>query len=112
MSLSNKYIISSNQGFDEIFKKPELKFKRGSLLLLAKRNKFPNSRLGIAIKKKDYKLAVHRNSLKRNIKNSFKDIIDLLPRGDYVIVVNNKENINVHDKSLGCLWSKCIKGGL
>jgi len=112
MSLSNKYIISSNQGFEEIFKKPELKFKRGSLLLLAKRNKFPNSRLGIAIKKKDYKLAVHRNSLKRKIKNSFKDVIDLLPQGDYVIVVNNKEHNKVHDKSLCFLWSKCIKGGL
>ena len=77
-------------------------------------------RLGLpcatVIAKKGYDITGYDiNNIKSNIitiKNSFKDVIDLLPQGDYVIVVNNKEHNKVHDKSLCFLWSKCIKGGL
>ena len=67
MSLGNKYIIPSKPNFTEVLKNPDLFEKVDNFFLYGKANNELNPRLGVAIKKKDYKLATERNYLKRKI---------------------------------------------
>ena len=108
MSLSDKYIIPSSPGFNKIFTNPDLSFNEGNFFVLGKRNNVSNPRLGISIKKRDYNLAVHRNFLKRKVKNSFKDCVDRLPSLDFVVVVKSGENRKDISDSLGPLWKRCM----
>ena len=108
MSLSDKYIIPSSPGFNKIFTNPDLSFNEGNFFVLGKMNNVSNPRLGISIKKRDYNLAVHRNFLKRKVKNSFKDCVDRLPPLDFVVVVKSGENRKDINDSLGPLWKRCM----
>ena len=108
MSLSDKYTIPSSLGFNTIFTNPDLSFNEGNFFVLGKQNNVSNPRLGISIKKRDYNLSVHRNFLKRKVKNSFKDCVDRLPPLDFVVVVKSGENSKDINDSLGPLWKRCM----
>ena len=82
MSLSEKYTLTQKIGFDIVFSNPDFKLKEGCFLLYGKKNNNRYPRLGISIKKKDYKLAVQRNSIKRMVKNSFASMVNKLPPYD------------------------------
>ena len=66
-----KRSIPSKEGFKEIFSSPDKKYSTRNVLVLSKTNEHGLARIGVAIKKKDTRLAVDRNNIKRKIKGSF-----------------------------------------
>ena len=104
MSLSDKYKVPSSSGFSSILSKPDFKFNKGSYLVFCKENSVKNPRLGVSIKKRDYKLATQRNMLKRKVKNSFMGFIADLPSVDFVVLVGPGVQPN-DKKTLSELWS-------
>ncbi len=108
MSLGNKYIIPSKPNFTEVLKTPDIFKKVDNFFLYGKANNELNPRLGVAIKKKDYKLATERNSLKRKIKSSFRAVVAELPCLDFVVVVKKNKPLRDEYLSLSLLWKKCF----
>ena len=82
-----KRSISSKEGFKEIFSSPDQKFSTKNILVLSKCNNLGFARIGVAIRKKDTKLAVDRNNIKRKIKGSFRSKVLELPHRDFVVYV-------------------------
>ena len=104
MSLSDRYTVPSNPGFSRILSKPDLKLNKGKFLVVGKENTIKTPRLGVSIKKSDYRLATHRNMLKRKVKNSFMTFVDDLPAIDFIVMVGPGELSN--DKKMLCeIWS-------
>ena len=106
-----KHSIPSKEGFSEIFSSPDKKHSTDNFLLLCKDNCLEHPRLGVAIRKKDIKLAVNRNRIKRKIKGSFRSKVLELQNKDYVVLVKKKllddgEELN---KDLAILWEKFKK---
>ena len=85
-----RYSIPSKEGFSKIFSTPEKKHSTKNLLVLSKENDIEHSRLGVAIRKKDVRLAVKRNRIKRKIKGSFRAKVLELQKKDYVVLVRGK----------------------
>ena len=104
MSLSDRYTVPSNPGFSRILSKPDLKLNKGKFLVVGKENSIKTPRLGVSIKKSDYRLATHRNMLKRKIKNSFMSFIEDLPAIDFIVMVGPGELSN-DKKTLSEIWS-------
>ena len=104
MSLSVRYTVPSNPGFSSILSKPDLKFNKGNYLVVGKENSLERPRLGVSIKKRDYKLATRRNMLKRKVKNSFMSFIEDLPPVDFIVMIGPGDNYN-DNKILYELWS-------
>ena len=106
-----RYSIPSKEGFSKIFSTPEKKHSTKNLLVLSKENDIEHSRLGVAIRKKDVRLAVNRNRLKRKIKGSFRAKVLELQKKDYVVLVKGKLSNKEKDiaKELEGLWSKFKK---
>lgn len=109
MSLGVKYIIPSRLNFVNVLRKPDIFFQSGHFLFYGKKNKGLNPRLGVSIKKKHYKLAVERNSIKRKIKNSFRKVAIDLPCLDCVVVVKEKNTSVDENQNLELLWRKCLE---
>ena len=104
MSLSDKYTVPTNPGFSSILSKPDFKFNKGSYLVFGKENSVKTARLGVSIKKRDYKLATERNMFKRKVKNSFMRCIEDLPSVDFIVMVRPGAQLN--DKKTLCeLWN-------
>jgi len=104
MSLSDRYTVPSNPGFSRILSKPDLKFKKGNYIVCGKEKSLEVPRLGVSIKKSDYKLATRRNMLKRKVKNSFMNFIEDLPSIDFIVMVGPGDQSN-DIKNLYELWS-------
>ena len=106
-----KHSIPSKEGFSEIFSSPDKKHSTDNFLLLCKDNCLEHPRLGVAIRKKDIKLAVNRNRIKRKIKGSFRSKLLELQKKDYVVLV--KKNLSKEEKQLTrdleFLWGKFKK---
>ena len=85
-----RYSIPSKEGFSKIFSTPEKKHSTKNLLVLSKENDIEHSRLGVAIRKKDVRLAVKRNRIKRKLKGSFRAKVLELQKKDYVVLVKGK----------------------
>lgn len=108
MPLSDKYALKT-PAYNKVFSNPDLKLKEGMFFLIAKKNIDQIPRIGITIKKSDFKLAVERNALKRTIKVSFKSVSHKLPAFDYVIIVKGYKTDKEQNKErLNELWKKCI----
>ena len=103
-----KHSIPSKEGFSEIFSSPDKKHSTNNFLLLSKDNCLEHPRLGVAIRKKDIRLAVNRNRIKRKIKGSFRSKVLELQKKDYVVFVKRKlsDNGKEIDKDLDFLWEK------
>ena len=106
-----KRSIPSSEGFNEAFTKPDRKASTKHFMLLLKENDLGYARIGVAVRKKDIKLAVQRNRIRRKIKGSFRANILKLTAADYVVFV--KKNITddsaVITKELEDLWQKTEK---
>ena len=106
--MSPKRSISSKEGFGDIFDNPDKKHSTKNILILAKDNSLGFSRIGVAIRKQDNKLAVDRNNIKRKIKGSFLAKVLELPRKDFVVYV--KKNLKGKEgelkKDLDKIWGK------
>jgi ribonuclease P protein component len=76
-------------------------------LLLAKKNPFPHSRLGMVISKKAHKKAVQRNRIKRLIRESFRTQEAHFPPMDVVVLAKKGQRIESNlqvFKELDQLW--------
>ena len=106
-----RYSIPSKEGFSKIFSTPEKKHSTKNLLVLSKENDIEHSRLGVAIRKKDVRLAVKRNRIKRKIKGSFRSKLLELQKKDYVVFVKRKPSDKDKEikKDLDFLWGKFKK---
>ena len=106
-----KHSIPSKEGFSEIFSSPDKKHSTDNFLLLCKDNCLEHPRLGVAIRKKDVKLAVNRNRIKRKIKGSFRSKVLELQKKDYVVFVKRKPSDKGREinKDLDFLWDKFKK---
>ncbi len=106
-----KRSIPSSEGFDEAFSNPDTKVSTRHFLLLLKENDLGYARIGVAVRKKDIKLAVQRNKIRRKIKGSFNVNTSKLTASDHVVLV--KKNITsdsaVIKKELEELWQKLEK---
>ena len=103
-----KRSISSKESFSDIFDSPDLKYSTKNILILSKDNSLGFSRIGVAIRKKDYRLAVDRNNIKRKIKGSFLAKVLELPNKDFVVYV--KKNLKGKEeelkKDLDKIWGR------
>ena len=106
-----KRSIPSSEGFNEAFANPDRKVSSKHFMLLVKENDLGYARVGVAVRKKDIKLAVQRNRIRRKIKGSFRVNISKLTAADHVVFV--KKNITddsaVIKKELEDLWQKIEK---
>ena len=106
--MSPKRSISSKEGFSDIFDSPDQKHSTKNILILSKDNSLGFSRIGVAIRKKDYRLAVERNNIKRKIKGSFLAKVLELPNKDFVVYVKKdlKGKEGELKKDLDKIWEK------
>ena len=93
MALSNQHSIPSSSGFRNILSSPDYKFNKGNFLIFARQNNENRARLGVSVRKRDYKLATHRNKIKRRLKNSFMKQASKLPSFDFVVLVKPGEQV-------------------
>jgi len=110
MSLAKNFKISSKETYGHVFKSPDLKKRKNGLLVIARKKEGECPRLGIALKKKNIKLSVDRNFLKRKIKNSFLLHQKELPNLDYVFMSSRELNLKGPslDDDISSLWKLCL----
>lgn len=72
--------------FKRVFDLPDKKLSTSYVLLLACKNDLNHPRLGLVIGKKNVKLAVQRNRLKRQIREIFRLNQHLIPNYDVVVI--------------------------
>jgi len=94
--------------FQSVFSKP-LRFGSSHITILVTPNTDERNRLGLAIAKKRVKLAVQRNRIKRQIRESFRLNQHDLPNIDMVVMVKSGtdklENTEIR-KQLEKIWRK------
>lgn len=83
-----------------------------TLTILARFNETTSPRLGITVPKKKVKLAVHRNRVKRCIRESFRLNAHQLPNVDIIVVakqgIGQLDNASIHEQ-MHKLWGRLIK---
>ncbi len=67
---SSRLLIGAQ--FQRIFQKAEYKVSQRHFLILARRNDLSHPRLGLVVAKKNIRLAVQRNRVKRHIRETFR----------------------------------------
>ncbi|MFK7863401.1 MAG: ribonuclease P protein component [Pseudohongiellaceae bacterium] len=83
--------------YKNVFDKSQLKVSNKSFLVLACVNNQQEPRLGLVVAKKNVNKAVHRNRIKRNIRQSFRCNKDVLRNLDLVVLARKDA-----DKLDGC----------
>jgi len=72
--------------FRSVFDKAEIKISNRNFLLLARRNNLQTARIGFVLSKKNIKLAVDRNRIKRLTRESFRLQHKSIPSVDIVFL--------------------------
>ena len=109
MSLGRVHKISSKETFAHVFLNPDLRFSCKNFSVIARKSSKKIPRLGVALKKKNIKLSVHRNLIKRKIKIIFMLCHTKLPALDFVIMsskVVDIKSLNL-EKEITLLLDKC-----
>lgn len=90
--------------YKAVFSNAQFKVSCRQFLVLANRNDKSGARIGLVIAKKNVALAVERNRLKRQLRNTFRHNKELLDKLDLVVLarkdadkLDNKELINTID---------------
>ncbi len=97
--------------FQAVFSKP-IRFGSSHITILITPNLTEQNRLGLAIAKKRVKLAVQRNRIKRQIRESFRLNQHNLPHIDMVVMVKSgtdKLENNEINRQLEKIWRKVIQ---
>lgn len=84
--------LLSPQQFKQVFDSPSGKVSGKQILLLAKNNELDHPRLGLVIGKKNVRLSVERNRIKRQIRESFRH--HQIQIGSFDIVVIARKGID------------------
>lgn len=110
-SFNRESRLLTPEHFQQVFAKP-LRFGSSHITILIKENSDKRNRLGLAIAKKRVKLAVQRNRIKRQVRESFRLNQHNLPHIDIVVMVksgtdqlDNKEIRQQLEK----IWQKIIR---
>ena len=103
--------IISPADYKRVFANP-IKSGNSAFTILAKSNDLQQSRLGLAIAKKQLRRAVDRNRVKRQIRESFRLYRDTLPAIDIVVLAKhstkNKTNTELAE-ALKKHWQNLVK---
>lgn len=98
--------------YQRVFQRAQFKVSSKTVLILASANELNGPRLGLVIAKKNIRLAVQRNRLKRLIRESFRLRQHTLPALDIVVLarhgLDRKENSMIHAE-LNTLWDNLLK---
>ena len=81
--------LLNQSDFRNVFDNTEIKANHPSLLILARMNSSNSPRLGLVIAKKNVKLAVNRNRIKRLIREEFRLHQNFLPPIDLVAIASS-----------------------
>ncbi|HCF6256340.1 TPA: ribonuclease P protein component [Pseudomonas aeruginosa] len=107
----DKRLLTARQ-FSAVFDSPTGKVPGKHVLLLARENGLDHPRLGLVIGKKNVKLAVQRNRLKRLIRESFRHNQETLAGWDIVVIarkgLGELENSELHQQ-FGKLWKRLLR---
>lgn len=98
--------------FKAVFDQADYKVSRKEILCLAKENSLDHPRLGLVIAKKNIRLAVERNRVKRIIRESFRLHQHQLPAVDVIVLarkgLGDRNNADIHQE-LAKTWQTLIK---
>ena len=102
--------------FKSVFANPYIKQGDANMLLLGIKNNQETPRLGLAVAKKQLKLAVSRNRFKRLTRESFRQHLDIIQNLDIVVIARsgaesktNSELLDLLSKNWHILNKKCEK---
>lgn len=100
------------QDYSRVFDKPDARVSNKHLLLLGKLNDQREHRLGLVIAKKNVRLAVQRNRMKRVAREFFRNLPDTEPFLD-VVLLARKGMDQLDNAELSSIlqqqWQKLIK---
>jgi len=102
--------LTKPSDFTEVFKSPK-RLDDGNFIILFKPNGLGRARLGLAISRKNIRLASARNRIKRIIRESFRRSKDELKGFDIVVVAKrniNNQNHSIIARSIAGQWKKVI----
>jgi ribonuclease P protein component len=88
---SHRRILTSKE-FDAVFKGSNYRVSCAEFLILAIENRYPKSRIGMVIGKKNTSRAVDRNHIKRRIRETFRTVFTANCSVDVVIVSRSGVN--------------------
>jgi len=107
----DKRLLKPSQ-FKAVFDKADNKVSDKTILILVRYNQLSHARLGLVIGKKNVKLAVERNRLKRQIRESFRHHQAKLAGLDLVVIARkgaaDLENIELN-KQFDKLWQRLLR---
>ncbi len=100
------------QEYRQVFDQASYKISDRHMLILATANQFGQSRLGVIIAKKNIRLAVNRNRIKRLLRESFRHQTQFPISVDLVVMarsgINDLSNTELR-QLLECQWQRLIK---
>lgn len=101
--------LADKSSFDAVFRKA-VRSRDRVFTVLYRPNEKAVARLGLAISKKNCRLATGRNRLKRIVRESFRQHLDELPGLD-IVVLNQPAAARANNRllfaSLDAHWQKC-----
>lgn len=104
----DKRLLSAMQ-FKQVFDSPSDKVSGKQILILARKNTLEHPRLGLVIGKKNVRLSVERNRIKRQIRESFRHHQCLIDNLDLVVIarksLDNQTNQDLA-QHLEKLWKR------
>jgi len=108
-SFSREQRLLSPRQFKLVFDSPSGRVSGGQVLLLVRQNDLEHPRLGLVIGKKNVKLSVERNRIKRQIRESFRHHQGQIGNWDVVVIarkgVAEQQNPELA-KHFGKLWKR------
>ena len=110
---SRQYRLVTASDYQSVFNNPK-RVSTSELLFLYCKNNKGFSRLGLAIAKKQFPLAVDRNRIKRLVRESFRELRSQLSSVDIVVMARknllNMDNVQTRTQ-LDKLWGQVIHKG-
>ena len=98
--------------YQRVFQRGQFKVSSKTVLILATANELSRPRLGLVIGKKNIRLAVQRNRVKRLIRESFRLRQQAIPALDVVVLARrglDKQDNSLLYAELNTLWDKLLK---
>jgi ribonuclease P protein component len=101
--------LLTTRAFQVVFGDTHHKVSHPNFLLLARPNQLPSARLGMVVAKKNIRFSVHRNRVKRVVRDSFRLVQhDLVPVDVIFLVRRGMDKLSFQDQTdlmLGA-WKK------
>ena len=94
--------------FDSVIRRADRRLRVGPVQALAKRNNLDHPRIGLIVAKRHLKLAVHRNRLKRLLRESFRLASPELPNVDLVVRLLAKPDMTSIAGDISAMFGKML----